>query len=256
MNSWIAYRKPDLGAKLRLFCFPHAGGGASVYKTWADQLPSGVEVCPIQPPGREERRGEAPYTRMSPLIGAIAGAILPLLDRPFAFFGHCLGARVAFELARFLRQNHNLDPVQLFISACPAPQLEGDGTIYNLPEDRLIDVLRVFDGTLNVIFHHRPLLKLFLPCIRADFEIFDTYTYLPGTLLHCPLTVFGGDTDPMVPVNQLSSWRELTTSRFDLQVVRGGHFFLHTVQPAILEILSAQLESLVCPTGAADRLEK
>src|SRR5215475_3470023 len=148
MNSWIVHRKPNPEAKLRLFCFPYAGGGASIYKTWADHLPSEVDVCPIQPPGREGRRGEAPYNSMPPLIEAVTEAILPLLDRPFALFGHCMGAKVAFELARYLRQHYHLNPSHLFVSACPAPQLEIEGTTHDLPEKTLIDLLRMLSGSL------------------------------------------------------------------------------------------------------------
>jgi len=258
MNSWIVHRKPNLEAKLRLFCFPYAGGGASIYKNWADHLPSEVDVCPIQPPGREGRRGEAPYNSMPPLIEAVTEAILPLLDRPFALFGHCMGAKVAFELARYLRQHYHLNPSHLFVSACPAPQLALDGTTYDLPEKTLIDLLRMLSGTLHVIFSHPALIKLVLPCIRADFEIYDTYSCRPEPSLHSPLTVFGGDTDPIVKVNHLSSWRELTTSRFNLHVMNGGHFFLHTVQPAILKVLTGQLDgvlkSFTQPVHEPDRL--
>src|SRR5262245_17886558 len=133
MNSWISHWRHNPEARLRLFCLPYAGGGASSYKTWAENLPPAVEVCPVQPPGREGRRGELPFTRLLPLIGAISEAILPLLDRPFALFGHSLGAKVAFELARALQQKHGFNPVYLFISACPAPQLPNHEMIHNLP---------------------------------------------------------------------------------------------------------------------------
>jgi medium-chain acyl-[acyl-carrier-protein] hydrolase len=249
MNSWIAHRKPNPEAVLRLFCFPYAGGGASVYKTWADHLAPSVDVCPIQLPGREGRRGEPPFTRLLPLVGAISETILPLLDRPFAFFGHSLGAKVAFELARALQRSHRLNLAHLFISACPAPQLLKGETIYDLPEDEFIAKLRILNDGPDSICDRPRALKTLLPCIRADFEVYDTYTYSPGPLLRCPITVLGGDKDPAVSLQQLSRWRDLTTSRFNLRVLGGDHFFLRTVQPVILEILSNELNGVLRPSA-------
>src|SRR5450759_4546174 len=101
--SWIACRKPNPQARLRLFCFPYAGTGASIFRTWSDGLPAEVEVCPVEFPGRGTRLMETPFTQLSPLVQALAQALVPLMDKPFAFFGHSLGALVGFELARQLR---------------------------------------------------------------------------------------------------------------------------------------------------------
>jgi medium-chain acyl-[acyl-carrier-protein] hydrolase len=165
------------------------------------------------------------------------------LDRPFAFFGHSLGAKVAFELARLLQKSHGLNPVRLFISACPAPHLPKDEMMHNLPEDKFVEVLRRLNGALTNIIDHPRALKMVLPCIRADFEVYDTYTYLPGPLLHCPITALGGDKDPVVSLEELSRWRDLTKSSFKFRVLRGDHLFLRSAQSAILEIVSNELRA-------------
>ncbi len=110
---------------MRLFCFPYAGGGVHVFRAWADNLPKTVEVCPIQLPGRGARMMEAPYTRMVPLVHAAAEALLPHLDKPFAFFGHSMGALVSFEVARWLRRQTGPEPIRLFVSGCFAPDIPG-----------------------------------------------------------------------------------------------------------------------------------
>src|SRR5688572_27601574 len=113
-TRWITYYKPNPQARLRLFCFPYAGGGTAVFRAWGDRMPKTVEVCPVQLPGRETRVMEAPFNRLSTLVQAAAQALLPYLEKPFAFFGHSMGALVSFELARQLRRQHNLKPVHLY----------------------------------------------------------------------------------------------------------------------------------------------
>ncbi|MGO9606242.1 MAG: thioesterase II family protein [Candidatus Binataceae bacterium] len=121
VDSWIPFRKPGPGARLRLFCFPYAGAGALIFRNWSDALPADVEVCPVQLPGRGTRLMERPFTQLSPLVEALADALVPLLDKPFAFFGHSLGSLVSFELARRIRKQYGVDPLGLFVSAGPAP---------------------------------------------------------------------------------------------------------------------------------------
>ncbi|WRH68385.1 MAG: thioesterase domain-containing protein [Planktothrix sp. GU0601_MAG3] len=134
-NSWVTYPKPNPQAKLRLFCFHYAGGGAVIFRSWADSLPSTVEVCPIELPGRSSRLRETPFTQMEPLIQTLAPAIFPHLNKPFAFFGHSMGGLVSFELAQLLRKEYNQSPLHLFVSGCRAPQIPDRASqIHALPE--------------------------------------------------------------------------------------------------------------------------
>src|SRR5262245_25071207 len=133
-ERWLAFARPRPQAAIRLFCFPYAGGGASVFRGWANGLPGSVEVCPVQIPGRETRFREPAFTRLPLLIEAVAESLGPHLDRPFALFGHSLGALVAFELARHLQRERGPEPVHLFVSGCGAPQTRGQETLlHTLP---------------------------------------------------------------------------------------------------------------------------
>jgi medium-chain acyl-[acyl-carrier-protein] hydrolase len=241
-DSWIAYRKPRPQARLRLFCFPYAGGGALTYRTWADGLPADVEVCPIQLPGRGTRLGELLFTQLSPLIQALAQALLPLLDKPFAFFGHSLGALVSFELARQLRRQYGVQPVRLFVSASRAPQLPHRGLpVHTLPEGDFLAELRHLNGTPREVLDHEELMQIALPVLRADFAVYETYVYVAELPLNCSISAFGGLRDRTVSQSDLEAWREQTRDSFSLQMFPGDHFFLNITHPLLLRVLSQEL---------------
>ena len=241
-DSWIAYRKPRPQARLRLFCFPYAGGGALIFRTWADGLPADVEVCPIQLPGRGTRLMEPLFTQLSPLIQALAQALLPLLDKPFAFFGHSLGALVSFALARQLRRQYGVQPVHLFVSAGRAPQLPHQGLpVHTLPEEDFLAELRRLNGTPSAMLEHEELMQIALPVLWADFAVYETYVYATELPLNCPISTFGGLRDRTVSQSDLEAWREQTSGSFSLQMFPGDHFFLNTTQPLLLRVLSQEL---------------
>jgi medium-chain acyl-[acyl-carrier-protein] hydrolase len=242
IDSWIACRKPRPQARLRLFCFPYAGGGAVIFRTWADGLPVDVEVCPVQLPGRGTRLMEPPFTQLSPLIQALAQALLPLLDKPFAFFGHSLGALVSFELARQLRGQYGVQPVRLFVSASRAPQLPHRGLpIHTLSEGDFLAELRHLNGTPREVLDHEELMQIALPVLRADFAVYETYVYATEPPLNHPISAFGGLRDRTVSQSDLEAWREQTSGSFSLQMFPGDHFFLNTTQPLLLRVLSQEL---------------
>jgi medium-chain acyl-[acyl-carrier-protein] hydrolase len=242
LNSWITCRKPSPQARLRLFCFPYAGGGVSIFRTWSDGLPADVEVCPIQLPGRGTRLMEPPFTRLSPLIQALAEALFPLLDMPFAFFGHSLGALVSFELARQLRRDCAVQPVRLFISADRAPQIPyRDPPIHSLPEGEFLVALRRLNGTPREVLDDQELRQIMLPLLRADFAVYETYGYSTEPPLNCPISAFGGLQDHRVNRGDLEAWRDQTSVSFSLRMFPGDHFFLNTTQPPLLEALSQEL---------------
>jgi medium-chain acyl-[acyl-carrier-protein] hydrolase len=240
-NPWVARWRPNHAATMRLFCFPYAGGAASLYRTWGNSLPSHVEVCAIQLPGRGARMAEAPLTSLPDILRELSLAIRPYLDLPFAFFGHSMGAMLSLELARLLRRELGVNPVHLFVSGCRALQLrDPNRPTYNLPEPEFIEELRRLGGTPAEVLEHPELLGLILPLLRADFEVCQTYKYTPGRPLPCPITAFGGTQDKTGRA-EMEAWREQTTAAFTLRMFPGDHFFLHGVEAKILELIAHAL---------------
>jgi len=240
-DSWISFRKPGPEARLRLFCFPYAGAGALIFRTWSDGLPADVEVCPVQLPGRVTRLMERPFTQLSPLVEALAQALVPLLDKPFAFFGHSLGALVSFELARRIRRQYGVHPVRLFVSAARAPQIpHRDAPIHTLPEKDFLAELRRLNGTPSEILDHEELMEIMLPLLRADFAVYETYVYSAEPPLNCPISAFGGLQDRRVNNSDLDAWRAQTSVSFSLRMFPGDHFFLK--QPFLFRVLSQELQ--------------
>jgi medium-chain acyl-[acyl-carrier-protein] hydrolase len=241
-DSWIACRKPNAMARIRLFCFAHAGGAASTFRTWSDSLPIDIEVCPIQLPGRGARLVEPPFSDFRPLVEALAEALVPLLDRPFAFFGHSLGSLVGFELARRLRSHHQKRPVRLFVSAAPAPQIpHRDRSISKLPEKEFLSELRRLNGTPRELLNHRELMDIAFPLLRADFALYESYRYSSELPLECPISVYGGLDDQTVKYRDLQRWRDQTSASSSIRVFPGDHFFLRTTEPLLLRTLAKEL---------------
>jgi medium-chain acyl-[acyl-carrier-protein] hydrolase len=244
-NRWLIFPKPNPGASLRLFSFPYAGGSTLIFRKWQEALPANVELCSIELPGRGSRLRESAFTTLPPLVEAIAHAISPYLDKPFAFFGHSMGAIISFELSRYLRRHQQGIPAQLVISGRRAPQIpDEDPPTYNLPEPEFIEELRRLNGTPQVILEHPELMHLIMPLLRADFAVCQTYIYAPEAPLDCPILVFGGLEDHPVTRPNLEAWREQTTRSFSLRMFPGDHFFLQTAEPSLLRILADELSAL------------
>ena len=245
-TPWLVSYRPSPRARLRLFCFPYAGGAAHIYRQWPPRMPEGVEVWAVQPPGRGSRIWERPFTSIMELVAAAEPALRPFMDLPFAFYGHSMGGVIGYELARRLREDGREGPLHLFVSGCPAPQLPQTRDVtYNLPEPEFVEELRGLKGTPAEVLDNAELLQLMLPLLKADFEAIQTYRRLEGPPLDCPLTVVGGLGDEEVTREQLAPWRELTTGAFSLHMLPGDHFFLHASQNALLEIVALQLSPLL-----------
>ena len=242
-NQWVTCFKPNPHAKLRLFCFPYAGGSAAIFRPWVDELPVDIEICPIELAGRGRRINEDPFTQLFPLIQAIAPALLPYLDKPFAFFGHSMGGVISFELTRLLRRDFRLNPCHLFVSGRRAPQIPDPAPpIHALPDHLFIEELRHLNGTPNQVLAHQELMQMFLPILKADFAVIETYIYSPERRLNCPITTFGGLQDPKTPLKTLRAWQDQTHASFSLKMLPGDHFFLHSAQSQLLQTLAECLE--------------
>lgn len=232
----------DPQVRLRLFCFPFAGAGASIYRNWHQALPKSIEVCPVQLPGREERLSEKPFRSLAPLIAELGCVLEPYLDRPFAFFGHSMGALISFELTRHLRRFNWSMPAHLFISSRPAPQIpQTKPTTFDLSDPKFIEELRQMQGTPELVLQNPELMELLLPLLRADFELCQTYYYNYELPLDCSFSVFGGLDDAGVSQQSLVAWRAQTTYPIQLRMFQGDHFFIVNSQQKLLQIISQQL---------------
>jgi medium-chain acyl-[acyl-carrier-protein] hydrolase len=245
ISPWLLPARPNPNAALRLFCFPYAGGSAQIFRSWSQRLPPSVEVCAVQLPGRGNRLREPPCTDLDTLVRTLAEALLSYLDKPFAFFGHSMGALICFELAHRLRERESPGPIQLFVSSHRAPQLDRDGPAsYDLPEPEFLEELRRINGTPREVLEHPELIQLMLPFLRADFELVQAYRYPPRPPLDTPITALGGLRDEDVSREQLAGWREQTTAQFSLHMLPGDHFFIQTSEALLLEVLSRRLDQL------------
>jgi medium-chain acyl-[acyl-carrier-protein] hydrolase len=181
---------------------------------------------------------------MASLIQDLATTLAPYLDRPFAFFGHSMGTLIAFELARYLRRENMAQPLHLFASGHRAPHLpDPEPPLYQMPDDDFVRELnRRFDGIPKPVMQNPELLALFLPVMRADATLIDTYQYVDEPALACPITVYGGDDDPSVNDSELNGWRLQTQDAFRLTMFAGGHFFIQSAQAQVVQTLSHELE--------------
>lgn len=247
-NRWITCPYPNPEARLRLFCLPFAGGGASMFRTWGKALPPAIEVCPVQLPGREERLAEPPYTNLWALAEQLAVQLRPYTEKPFALFGHSVGALLAFELTRSLRRQHSPMPRVLFLSARGAPHLPlRRKPLYRLSDAAFLQEVRAIGGTPAAVFESQAVLDLVLPALRADCTALDTYRFVPDARLDCPLVLYAGRQDTEVPLQDVEAWKEYTTGTTILQLFPGDHFFLRADRALLLQRTGALLLQLgVC----------
>lgn len=238
VDPWFPTRRPQPEARLRVFCFPYAGAGASIYNGWSAALPAGVEVCAIQLPGRERRILEPPLKQIPALVDALEPVLAPLLDKPFVFFGYSMGTRIALALAQHWQARGAPLPLGMVMAAASAPHAPRPSR-GELDDARFIELLRSYEGTPPEVFAHRELLEMVLPTLRADFSLADAR--LPALPVRCPISAFAGTRDSHVTPEGLEQWRELTTSDFQLRHFPGGHFFLRDGREALLGALREEL---------------
>ncbi|MDA0566296.1 alpha/beta fold hydrolase [Streptomonospora sp. S1-112] len=240
--SWLRRFRPRPEARIRLVCLPHAGGGANAYRAWAALLPPGVELVAVQPPGREDRMGEDPADDMAEAVAAVAEELAPLLDRPYALFGHSMGSAVAFELARRLRGMGLPEPDRLYASGRRAPADAPPGTVHLASDDAIAAELARLGGTDPQVLAEPGLREAVLACVRADYRLIERYRPFAGAPLSCPVSVFLGAADPEVDAGRARLWSQTTTGRVDVRVFPGDHFYLGPRRAEVVAELVRRLD--------------
>jgi surfactin synthase thioesterase subunit len=242
-------RRPH--ATARLVCFPYAGGGASAYRLWPRFLPDSLDVCAVQPPGRESRLREPGLRSIPALVAGLLPELLPHLDRPFALFGHSMGAVVATEVARALEAQGGPMPGHLFISARrPLHLLPTESPMHGLPDAAFVaEIQRRYGGIPEPILRDPEILALVLPALRADIEALELHRPGRRPPLRCAITAYGGIDDANVSREQLDLWRGETRSAFRMRVFPGGHFYLDPSRALLLADLAATLAPLQAARG-------
>jgi surfactin synthase thioesterase subunit len=243
-RRWVTCPEPRPEARLRLFCFHFAGGDASHFRLWTRQLPTSIEVCPIELPGRASRRGEAPITSFPELLEKLASMVRPFLkERPAAFFGHSFGGITAFELTRWLRRNGAPLPLRLFLSACPALHVRPRPapSISHMSDEEFLEQIATRYGAPREALANSDVRDEMLPALRSDLLVAESYRYTEEPPLDVPISSFGAWEDPEVSHEEAKAWSQQTTADFRLRMFPGNHFFLAVersrLHQAILEDL-------------------
>jgi surfactin synthase thioesterase subunit len=253
-GAWLVRPAPRPAARARLFCFPHAGGGGSAYRAWAAGLPAALDVCAVQLPGRESRLRERPIPSLRAIVDALVPAVESQLDRPFAFFGHSMGAVLAAEVSRALVGRGAPAPAHLFVSSRRPPHLPPSEPPLHVLSDRefLAELGRRYGGLPAEVLRHAELVELLLPSLRADIEALETHRAPPRPPLPCPISAFGGSDDRFATREQLEAWRSETSGAFRVRIFPGGHFYVDARRAEVLADVGATLAPLL---GAAPQAE-
>lgn len=244
-SPWFPFVVRSARPRSRLICFAHAGGNAAVFRTWRNRLGDDIEVWSVQLPGRTGRFGERPFVRVGPLVEALLPQIEPLMDLPCTFFGHSMGALVAFEVARALDRVGQTGPRRVIASGFQAPHLDTRQPLpHDLPEPEFLDRLRLLKGTPPGVFEDPELRALVLPTLRADLELVFTYQAPMPEPLRCGFSAFAGDKDEDAPAELMREWERFSRpGGFRMRVFEGDHFYLFAHEAEVVAAVRAEIEA-------------
>ncbi|MEU9205634.1 alpha/beta fold hydrolase [Streptomyces sp. NPDC048332] len=239
-GDWTRRFHPAPDAERRLVCFPHAGGSASYFFPVSRAIAPYADVLAIQYPGRQDRRHEACAESIDALADALTAELLPWFDRPVTFFGHSMGAMLAFEVARRL-ERRGVALNGLCVSGRRAPSRSREERVHLGGDEALLAHIVRLSGTDSRVLGDPDLLHLVMPAIRADYKAVETYTYTDGPPLSCPVLVLTGDDDPQVTLDEARAWAEHTDGGYELKVFPGGHFYLNSLAADVTAAVRAHL---------------
>lgn len=257
-SQWFFIPKKVYSPSIRLICLPYAGGGVRTYQSWAAQLPEGVELVAVQPPGRGSFMGTPAYNNMAMLVNALYKEISPLLDRPYVLFGHSLGSRIAFELLHQLQLRNQRLPELFMASGSSSPDTaRSKASTYQLSDAQFVAELQRMNGTPTEVLENKELMSILLPLLRADFQLAETYRFTGSVQFPLELHVLGGLDDVDVPLENLPHWGRFFSKKMHVHTFAGGHFFIETHQSEVIALVRRLLKggnnSLTCaPAHRAD----
>lgn len=243
-NPWLVIlNQPDI-ALYGLVCCHYGGGSATAFRGWEKDLPDGVLLIGIQLPGRESRFSETHISSLSLIVEQLSSALLPFINIPYILFGHSIGGLICFELARALRKVSLPLPKCLIISATNAPQkLMVREHISDKSDEEFINCLRLYNGLPDELVVDQQMMSIFIPMLRADLQILETYQYEEKMPLNCKLVVLGGLNDPNVPLEDIAAWCIHTNFSCNIRLFPGNHFFIKSHKKEVLAYLSEVIKS-------------
>lgn len=238
MSNQFLFHSPvkNNAAQIRLVCFSYAGGSSALFMPWLKYLPEAIDLVLCQLPGRGARLGDRPYDQMQPLVQDLLHALNQFSDKPLVFFGHSMGAKVAYELCYAMREEKIVLPVNLIVSAAAAPfHFRRRASIHELPDAEFMSALGKLNGTPSAALNNPELMSLFLPALRADFKLVETYINTSREVLNMRLTLMGGVLDETVSPAELADWNKLFTGTSAIRWFQGDHFFINSKSFAVLQ---------------------
>jgi acyl transferase domain-containing protein/surfactin synthase thioesterase subunit len=269
-GKWMNVVGPRPAPQRRLFCFPFAGGGSAIYQNWPNFIDPAIEVIAVEPPGRLGRITEQPIADMSTFTDQLLGEMDPYLDRPFVFFGHCLGALTMYEAARRLIHTDRARPGHLFVSAARPPDRIGDCglfeedlmqdllkltnyriglPIYAQEDDVFAEVIRHFNIEATDQFLRDPdLQQLMLPVVRAEFKMASNYTFVAEPPWAIPITCFAAKGDPYVSREHALGWGRFTNARLQVHIRDGAHFGVVDDTAFIHSVINGEMDNWALPS--------
>jgi surfactin synthase thioesterase subunit len=242
-NPWFVTSQRRDEARIRLICFPFAGGNSSTYHAWYQFLPPSIEVIAIQLPGRGSRFRESPFTDMRHLVDALLPHFSSLGDIPFVLFGHSLGALIAYEVALGLRILQQTGPLRLYVSASAAPHVfRIKEQLHNLPDQALLERLGEMQGVPSEVLDHEELMELILPTIRADLGLAEAYKSRRKGRLNLGIVAFQGMADREVEPTDVVQWSEYCYDDFAVHTLPGDHFFINSQRDQLLQLIAQDID--------------
>ena len=239
----LVHKKDRPDARIRLFCFTFAGSSAQIFYNWNEHVPEWLEVSGFEMPGHGARLAETPIDAHAAAAVEIADTLEPFLDRPYALFGHCLGAALAYEATRVLSARGKAQPVRLFSSGARGPHLGIPiADVESMEDDEFIEHMNKAYSAPIEFLRHPEMRPLFLPMVRADARMTQNYKYTPGPQVSYPVTAIAGETDPDVFPDHLTAWHQHTSAGVTTRIYPGNHFFFLESAPRMLADFAAELE--------------